>query len=43
MKEGYLICEKCGIDNEFVRFEGSEEQNLCDSCLNEIKEEERQN
>ena len=35
--EGYLICEVCGIDNESVRFEGSQELNICDKCLKKIK------
>jgi hypothetical protein len=33
----YLICEKCGIKTQYVRFEGLTECNICDSCL--FKEE----
>jgi len=40
MSEGFLICEICGIDNESVRFEGSQEKNICDNCLYKIKQTE---
>ena len=36
MKES-LICEVCFKKSEFVRFEGSEEKNICDKCLTELE------
>ena len=36
MKEN-LVCEVCFKKSEFVRFEGSEEKNICDKCLYELK------
>jgi len=33
-----LICEVCNKKSEFVRFEGSEEKNICDNCLYKLKE-----
>jgi len=32
MKEKFICC-KCGIKNEFVRFEGETESFICDECL----------
>lgn len=37
MKEKH-ICEFCGIENEYVRFEGLTECFICDKCLFEYKE-----
>ena len=31
------VCEVCFKKSEFVRFEGSEEKNICDKCLYELK------
>jgi len=32
-----MECENCGKTKKDVRFEGSEEKNLCDKCLFDIK------
>jgi formylmethanofuran dehydrogenase subunit E len=37
----FPTCDKCGKKNEFVRFEGTEEKNICDSCLNKLKEKRK--
>ena len=37
IKQEEKTCDKCGIKNDFVRFEGSEEGFFCDKCLYELK------
>ena len=32
-----MKCEICNKEKEDVRFEGSEEMNICDRCLHKIK------
>lgn len=39
----YLLCEICKKAKDSVRFEGSEEKFICDSCLMEIKNERIRN
>jgi len=34
-----MKCEICNKEKEDVRFEGSEEMNICDRCLQEKKNE----
>ena len=36
-REKKMRCEICNKEKEDVRFEGSEEMNICDRCLQEKK------
>lgn len=36
-----MKCDICDKENEFVRFEGEFELNVCDSCCYELKDEDK--